>query len=78
LISGFSKYWKITSSSPLKHKIQIKPCVKSVLRSRIHWIRKILAYWPDPRGKISTKNCKKKFDSQNPNQTIEKEIIKIS
>ena len=47
-----------------------KPCFPyftAVLRIRIRWIRKILAEKlcgstdPDPSGKISTKNCKKKL-----------------
>ena len=53
----------------------------------IRWIRKILASWirisknigttdPDPKGKISTKNCQKKFTLKTQIWTIEKRDFK--
>ena len=69
-------------SPPLLKNISSSRSVLRI-RIRIRWIRKILASWirirknmqihdPDPRGKILTKNCKKKknFLLLNPNSEL--------
>ena len=81
---------RIRSCSPdTENRVRVR---KTVFRIRIRWIPKILACWiriqirkicgstdPDPRGKISTKICKKSFLLPNTkSELLKREIIKVS